>query len=70
VIVGDPKEKICEAASKLKADLLVMGCRAIGPIKRFYSHFAYKYPILIYLIYQQLFFLWFSNWFGTLAGWE
>lgn len=35
VIVGDPKEKICEAAANLKAYLLVMGCRAIGPIKRF-----------------------------------
>jgi nucleotide-binding universal stress UspA family protein len=52
VIVGDPKEKICEAAAKLKADLLVMGCRAIGPIKRFYSHFSYKYLILTYVLYQ------------------
>lgn len=34
VVVGDPKEKICESAERLKADLLVMGCRAYGPIKR------------------------------------
>ena len=34
VVVGDPKEKICEVAANRKADLLVMGCRAIGPLKR------------------------------------
>ena len=34
VIVGDPKEKICEVTANRNADLLVMGCRAIGPLKR------------------------------------
>jgi nucleotide-binding universal stress UspA family protein len=34
VIVGDPKEKICEATANHNADLLVMGCRAIGPLQR------------------------------------
>lgn len=34
VIVGDPKEKICEATANRNADLLVMGCRAIGPLQR------------------------------------
>jgi len=34
VVVGDPKEKICEVAANRKADLLVMGCRAIGPLQR------------------------------------
>ena len=34
VVVGDPKETICEGVANLKADLLVMGCRAYGPIKR------------------------------------
>ncbi|KAE8809752.1 Peptidyl-prolyl isomerase FKBP12 [Hordeum vulgare] len=34
VVVGDPKEKICEVTTELKVDLLVMGCRAFGPIKR------------------------------------
>ncbi|PON63475.1 Universal stress protein [Parasponia andersonii] len=36
VVIGDPKEKICEAVDKLTADLLVMGSRAFGPIKRMF----------------------------------
>ncbi|GJY63051.1 universal stress protein A-like protein isoform X1, partial [Tanacetum coccineum] len=34
IVIGDPKEKICEAVEELNADLLVMGCRSFGPIKR------------------------------------
>lgn len=34
VVVGDPKDTICEVVDRMKADLLVMGCRAYGPIKR------------------------------------
>ncbi|KAJ7006929.1 hypothetical protein NC653_006097 [Populus alba x Populus x berolinensis] len=34
VVIGDPKEKICEVTENLPADLLVMGCRSFGPIKR------------------------------------
>lgn len=36
VVVGDPKEKICETVEQLNADLLVMGSRAFGPIKRMF----------------------------------
>lgn len=36
VLVGDPKDMICEAVENLKADLLVMGSRAFGPIKRMF----------------------------------
>ncbi|XP_047328313.1 universal stress protein PHOS34 [Impatiens glandulifera] len=36
VIIGDAKEKICEAVENLNADLLVMGSRAFGPIKRMF----------------------------------
>ncbi|WCJ20820.1 Adenine nucleotide alpha hydrolases-like superfamily protein [Euphorbia peplus] len=36
VVIGDPKEKICEAVDNLHADLLVMGCRPFGPIKRMF----------------------------------
>ncbi|CAN6542871.1 hypothetical protein ACFX13_020088 [Malus domestica] len=36
VVVGDPKEKIGEAVENLHADLLVMGSRAFGPIKRMF----------------------------------
>ena len=35
VAIGDPKDKICEVAENLHADLLVMGSRAFGPIKRY-----------------------------------
>ncbi|KAJ0086086.1 hypothetical protein Patl1_08640 [Pistacia atlantica] len=33
VVVGDPKEKICEVVENSHADLLVMGSHAFGPIK-------------------------------------
>ncbi|XP_057973486.1 universal stress protein PHOS34 [Malania oleifera] len=36
VVVGDPKDKICEVTENLHADLLVMGSRAFGPIKRMF----------------------------------
>ncbi|KAL5992659.1 hypothetical protein ACLOJK_013578 [Asimina triloba] len=34
VVVGDPKEVICEVTANLNADLLVMGSRDFGAIKR------------------------------------
>ncbi|XXG86537.1 hypothetical protein AAC387_Pa11g1409 [Persea americana] len=36
VVVGDPKEVICDVTEKLQADLLVMGCRDFGAIKRMF----------------------------------
>ncbi|VAI61034.1 unnamed protein product [Triticum turgidum subsp. durum] len=45
VVVGDPKEKICEVAAELKADLLVMGCRAFGPVKRMFLGSVSNYCI-------------------------
>ncbi|XP_010266116.1 PREDICTED: universal stress protein PHOS34 [Nelumbo nucifera] len=36
VVVGDPKEMICDFTENLKADLLVMGSHAYGPIKRMF----------------------------------
>ncbi|KAJ6834462.1 universal stress protein PHOS34 [Iris pallida] len=45
VVVGDPKETICETAANLKADLLVMGCRALGPIKRMFLGSVSNYCI-------------------------
>ncbi|XP_057442465.1 universal stress protein PHOS34 [Lotus japonicus] len=36
VVIGDPKEKICEAVQDQHADVLVMGSRAFGPIKRMF----------------------------------
>ncbi|KAL5777352.1 hypothetical protein ACOSP7_010278 [Xanthoceras sorbifolium] len=36
VVIGDPKEKICEVVENLHADLLVMGSHAFGPIKRMF----------------------------------
>ncbi|GAB2232248.1 hypothetical protein Droror1_Dr00011277 [Drosera rotundifolia] len=43
VVVGDPKEKICEVVDSLHADLLVMGNRAFGPIKRLFLGSVSKY---------------------------
>ncbi|GMH00243.1 hypothetical protein Nepgr_002082 [Nepenthes gracilis] len=43
VVVGDPKDKICEVVENLHADLLVMGNRAFGPIKRFFLGSVSKY---------------------------
>ncbi|XP_047082621.1 universal stress protein PHOS34-like [Lolium rigidum] len=45
VVVGDPKEKICEVTAELKADLLVMGCRAFGPVKRMFLGSVSNYCI-------------------------
>ncbi|XP_072972596.1 universal stress protein PHOS34 [Typha angustifolia] len=45
VVVGDPKEMICEVAANLHADLLVMGCRTIGPIKRMFLGSVSNYCI-------------------------
>ncbi|XP_074263589.1 uncharacterized protein LOC141586304 [Silene latifolia] len=36
VVVGKPKEKICEVVDEVHADLLVMGNRSFGPIKRMF----------------------------------
>ncbi|OAY76855.1 universal stress protein PHOS34-like [Ananas comosus] len=45
VVVGDPKVKICEATVNLHADLLVMGCRSMGPIKRMFLGSVSNYCI-------------------------
>ncbi|WOK96225.1 universal stress protein PHOS34 [Canna indica] len=45
VVVGDPKDMICEVATNLNADLLVMGCRAFGPIKRMFLGSVSNYCI-------------------------
>ncbi|XP_020243815.1 LOW QUALITY PROTEIN: universal stress protein PHOS34 [Asparagus officinalis] len=45
VVVGDPKVTICEVVDRMKADLLVMGCRAYGPIKRMFLGSVSNYCI-------------------------
>lgn len=37
---GDPKDAICEAAEKLHADLLVVGSRGLGMIKRYLINYS------------------------------
>lgn len=51
VIIGDPKEKICQVVEDLHADLLVIGCRAFGPIKRYYVFPALLCDVIIIVIY-------------------
>lgn len=46
VVVGDPKDKICETVENLNADLLVLGSRAYGPIKRYINLFLFHTSIL------------------------
>nr|GEU90055.1 hypothetical protein [Tanacetum cinerariifolium] len=36
IVIRDPKGKIYEAVEELNANLLVMGCRSFGPIKRMF----------------------------------
>jgi len=43
VVVGNPKEKICEVVDEMHADLLVVGNRAFGPIKRMFLGSVSKY---------------------------
>lgn len=49
VVIGDPKERICDAVEEMHADLLVMGCRAFGPIKRYIFS---TWEMLLLLIYS------------------
>ncbi|KAI7731991.1 hypothetical protein M8C21_030179 [Ambrosia artemisiifolia] len=51
VVIGDPKDKICEAVEDLHADLLVMGCRSFGPIKSFNGGFWMTYESINNLLY-------------------
>ncbi|XP_075512445.1 uncharacterized protein LOC142547960 [Primulina tabacum] len=54
ILEGDPKEMICEAAEEMHADLIVVGSRGLGKIKRaflgsvsdYVVHHA-KCPVLI-----------------------
>lgn len=38
MIEGDPKEMICEVAEQMQVDLIVLGSRGLGKIKRYSLH--------------------------------
>ena len=40
---GDPKEVICHEVKRLQPDLLVVGCRGLGPFQRYASMFLYSW---------------------------
>ncbi|KAJ6749885.1 hypothetical protein OIU85_000510 [Salix viminalis] len=54
ILEGDPKDKICQATEQMQVDLLVLGSRGLGKIKRAFlgsvsdycAHHA-KCPVLI-----------------------
>ncbi|KAK1367024.1 Adenine nucleotide alpha hydrolase superfamily protein [Heracleum sosnowskyi] len=48
VVIGDPKEKICQVVEDLHADLLVIGCRAFGPIKRMFLGSVFSIKTLLW----------------------
>ncbi|ERN02884.1 hypothetical protein AMTR_s00135p00026790 [Amborella trichopoda] len=52
VVVGDPKELICEMTTKLHADLLVMGSHAYGAIKRMFLGSVSNYCINSYAMHN------------------
>jgi len=42
ILEGDPKEMICQAVEQTHVDLLVVGSRGLGMIKRYKFHFWSK----------------------------
>lgn len=47
ILQGDPKDKICQAAEELHVDLVVIGSRGLGPIKR-YTYTGMEYGVKEY----------------------
>ena len=43
ILDGDPKDMICQAAEQMHADLLVVGSRGLGKIKRWLLDFHNSY---------------------------
>ncbi|EPS60930.1 hypothetical protein M569_13873, partial [Genlisea aurea] len=49
ILEGDPKDKICKAVEEMKIDLLLVGSRGLGQIKRFFFFLINNLLLLFYL---------------------